>query len=276
MTSDPSVFGQAQQCSAEASGTWIAMSLYLVALIVTVSLAVFGWLRYQHSDKAFIKELRRRDGFARGPEIRQAVGPGAARKRTKKVRLTMSRPKAKDGALRLGEAEGVPVWASLEESLALLGPPRSGKGLHLLIGAIVDAPGPVITTSSRADNLAATWQLRAEKGPVALFDPQGLTGLPTTLKWSSITGCDHPRVANQRATSLITASGLGASSSNQEWKAPAVTIMECLLHAAALDNKTVDELMRWGNNPAEAIEAVLDSNRQGNTVGFGFEWGSVA
>lgn len=256
VTSDPSVFGQAQRCSAEASGTWIAMSLYLVALIVTVSLAVFGWLRYQQSDKAFIKELRRRDGFARGPEIRQAVGPGAARKRTKKVRPTMSRPKAKDGALRLGEAEGVPVWASLEESLALLGPPRSGKGLHLLIGAIVDAPGPVITTSSRADNLAATWQLRAEKGPVALFDPQGLTGLPTTLKWSPITGCDHPRVANQRATSLITASGLGASSSNQEWKAPAVTIMECLLHAAALDNKTVDELMRWGNNPAEAKEAV--------------------
>src|SRR5699024_3750088 len=45
VTSDRSVFGQAQRCSAEASGTWIAMSLYLVALIVTVSLAVFGWLR---------------------------------------------------------------------------------------------------------------------------------------------------------------------------------------------------------------------------------------
>src|SRR5699024_10230747 len=57
VTSDPSVFGQAQRCSAEASGTWIAMSLYLVALIVTVSLAVFGWLRYQQSDKAFIKEF---------------------------------------------------------------------------------------------------------------------------------------------------------------------------------------------------------------------------
>src|SRR5699024_11023164 len=170
----------------------------------------------QQSDKAFITELGGRDGFARGPEIRQAVGPGAARKRTKRVSPTMTRPKAKDGARRLREAEGVPAWTSSEESLAWLGTPRPGTGSHILSVAIVDAPGPVITTSSRADNLAATWQLRAEKGPVALFDPQGLTGLPTTLKWSPITGCEEPRVANQRATSLITASGLGASSSNQE------------------------------------------------------------
>ena len=32
--------------------------------------------------------------------------------------------------------------------------------------------------------------------------------------------------------------------------------MECLLHAAALGERTVDDLMRWGNNPAEAKEAV--------------------
>ncbi|HRO95395.1 TraM recognition domain-containing protein, partial [Citricoccus sp.] len=75
-------------------------------------------------------------------------------------------------------------------------------------------------------------------------------------KWSPITGCEVPRVANQRATSLISSSGLGASSTNAEWQAPAVTIMECLLHAAALGNRTVDDLMRWGNNPAEAKEAV--------------------
>jgi type IV secretion system protein VirD4 len=63
-------------------------------------------------------------------------------------------------------------------------------------------------------------------------------------------------VANQRAASLIGASGLGSSSSNAEWQAPAITIMECLLHAAALGERTVDDLMRWGNNPAEAKEAV--------------------
>ena len=39
------------------------------------------------------------------------------------------------------------VWASVEDSMLLLGPPRSGKGLHLVIPMILDAPGAVVTTS---------------------------------------------------------------------------------------------------------------------------------
>ncbi len=32
------------------------------------------------------------------------------------------------------------------DSMIILGPPRSGKGLHLAIPMILDAPGPVIYT----------------------------------------------------------------------------------------------------------------------------------
>ncbi|MGM7670252.1 type IV secretory system conjugative DNA transfer family protein [Microbacterium sp. A93] len=255
-TGEGTAFGSAAGCAAN-TGTLITVYIVLaVVLIVLIAVGVYGWARYQQSDKAFIRSIRWREGMARSPEIRRAVGATAARKKAKKVRPSLHRPQPADAALLLGAAEGCEVWSSLEESMVLIGPPRSGKGLHLLIGVILDAPGPVITTSSRADNLAATAALRAEKGPVALFDPQGLTGQPTTLKWSPITGCQVPRVANQRATSLISSSGLGASSTNAEWQAPAVTIMECLLHAAALGDRTVDDLMRWGNNPAEAKEAV--------------------
>lgn len=255
-TGEGTAFGAAAGCAAD-TGTLVTVYIVLVVVLVgLIGVGVYGWARYQQSDKAFIRGIRWREGMARSPEIRRAVGATAARKKAKKVRASLHRPQPADAALLLGTAEGCEVWSSLEESMVLIGPPRSGKGLHLLIGAILDAPGPVITTSSRADNLAATAALRAEKGPVALFDPQGLTGQPTTLKWSPITGCQVPRVANQRATSLISSSGLGASSSNAEWQAPAVTIMECLLHAAALEDRTVDDLMRWGNNPAEAKEAV--------------------
>src|SRR5690625_3862939 len=254
---DTSVFGSDGECSAEVTTIWTSLLMYLLVLIAAVAVIVWRRLRYLQSDAFFLKTLRHREGIARAPEIRKAVGTKATKKRTKKIRPTLSNPQARDGGLLLGHSEGSHVWASLEESICLIGPPRSGKGLHLLIGAILDAPGPVVTTSSRADNYAATAEIRKKNnGPVALFDPQGLTGMPTTLKWSPITGCEVPRVANQRATSLIGASGLGSSSSNQEWQAPAVTIMECLLHAAALDHRTVDELMRWGNNPAQAQEAV--------------------
>ncbi|MCK6214288.1 TraM recognition domain-containing protein [Micrococcus luteus] len=254
---DPAAFGTTVQgCTATTGGVigWL-IGLGVLALVL-IGVAVTACSRYQQSDKKFIKELREREGLARSAEITKTVGRKSVLSRVKKVRPSIKKPAITDGAMRLGKAEGVDVFASYEESVVLIGPPRSGKGVHLLIGAILDAPGPVITTSSRADNLGATAELRKKKGPVALFDPQGLTGQPSTLKWSPITGCEEPRVANQRAASLIGASGLGSSSSNAEWQAPAITIMECLLHAAALGERTVDDLMRWGNNPAEAKEAV--------------------
>ena len=254
---DPAAFGATVQgCTATTGGVigWL-IGLGVLALVL-IGVAVTAWSRYQQSDKKFIKELREREGLARSAEITKTVGRKSVLSRVKKVRPSIKKPAITDGAMRLGKAEGVDVFASYEESVVLIGPPRSGKGVHLLIGAILDAPGPVITTSSRADNLGATAELRKKKGPVALFDPQGLTGQPTTRKWSPIKGCAEPRGANKRGASLIGASGLGSSSSNAEWQAPAITIMECLLHAAALGERTVDDLMRWGNNPAEAKEAV--------------------
>ena len=69
--------------------------------------------------------------------------------------------------------------------MVLLGPPRSGKGVHIVINAILDAPGAVITTSTRPDNLTAALEARAKVGPVAVFDPQGLApGIPSATRWS--------------------------------------------------------------------------------------------
>jgi hypothetical protein len=56
------------------------------------------------------------------------------------------------------------VWASVEDSILLIGPPRSGKGLHVVINAILDAPGAVVTTSTRPDNLTATFRREAREG----------------------------------------------------------------------------------------------------------------
>ena len=82
-----------------------------------------------------------------------------------------------------------------------LGPPRSGKGYHLVIPAILDYPGAVITTSTRADNLSATMTARATEGrPVGVFDPQGLAaGVPSALRWSPVRGCEQPQTAMIRA-----------------------------------------------------------------------------
>ena len=157
------------------------------------------------------------------------------------------------------------MWASVEDSILLLGPPRSGKGLHVVINAILDAPGAVITTATRPDNIAATLTARQERGPVAVFDPQRLAeGLPAGLRWSPVRGCEDPLTAMIRATGLASATGLstGGVESGGFWEGKTRTALQALLHAAALDNRTPRELFGWTLSPSAAADAVaiLSSN----------------
>jgi hypothetical protein len=84
-----------------------------------------------------------------------------------------------DVGFRLGRSRGMVCWASVEDSILVLGPPRSGKGQSVTIPTILDAPGAVITTSSRPDNLAVTFSARSRRGRVVVFDPQGLAHAST-------------------------------------------------------------------------------------------------
>lgn len=256
---DPAVFGTTPNgCAASSTAVLIAWAVVAAVIITGTIMGVIAYRNYLQSDRYFVKAIQRRNGIAKRQEVKTIMGAKQARQMTAKIRPTLPKKQLSPqlGNIRLGNAEGVECWASMEDSLVLIGPPRSGKGVNVLANAIIDAPGPVITTSSRADNYAMTAGLRAKRGPVTLFDPQGLTGKPTTLKWSPITGCDSPQTANQRATSLISSAGLSEDSSNAEWRSPAVTIMQALLHACALVGESVDTLMLWGTSPAKARDAV--------------------
>jgi type IV secretory pathway TraG/TraD family ATPase VirD4 len=151
------------------------------------------------------------------------------------------------------------VWASVEDSILVLGPPRSGKGLHLVINAILDAPGPVITTSTRPDNLTATIEARRRRGPIAVFDPQRLTtGTDAGLRWSPIRGCQDPLTAMIRAAGLAGTTGFskGGVEDGSFWQDRTRSALQALLHAAALDNRSTRTVFEWSLNPAAAAEAV--------------------
>ena len=76
---------------------------------------------------------------------------------------------------------------------------------------ILDAPGAVVTTSTRPDNITVTHAARRSLGrPVAVFDPQGLAaGVPDGLRWSPVRGCDSPQTAMIRARGLSAGTGNG-------------------------------------------------------------------
>lgn len=163
---------------------------------------------------------------------------------------------SQDLGYHLGESGGVSCYCSVEDSVVVLGPPRAGKGLHLAIPMILDSPGAVLTTSTRPDNLTATMRRRALRGPVAVFDPQGLArGIPSATRWSPIRGCEHPHTAMVRAKALTSGTAAGTTDSNF-WQASAEQAVRCLLHAAALGGYTCSELYRWSLSAVHAREAV--------------------
>ena len=234
-------------------------------IITTVLIVVLGagvwwvWTKVRHHSQSVQTDPRRLQGIATSGEVSRVASDTALIKRAGTLRPSLDAPKPSDVGYMIGRSRGKRVWASVEDSILLVGPPRSGKGLHVVINAILDAPGAVVTTSTRPDNLTATLRARQRIGPVAVFDPQHLAeGLPAGLRWSPVRGCEDPLTAMIRATGL--ASGTGLSAGGVEgggfWEGKTRTALQALLHAAALDNRPPAELFRWTLDPTAAAEAV--------------------
>jgi type IV secretory pathway TraG/TraD family ATPase VirD4 len=235
---------------------WASAALLLAGLAAG---GAWGWVRWRAHSGRTAQDPRRIAGTAGRDEIRRAASGKALARRGAALRPSVPDPAPRDVGYLIGRARGREVWASVEDSVLLIGPPRSGKGLHIVINAILDAPGAVVTTSTRPDNLAATISARARRGPVAVFDPQQLAGgLPAGLRWSPVRGCERPLTAMIRAAGLASATGVGSGGVENGgfWEAKTRVALQALLHAAALDGRDAAELFRWTLDPNSAIDAV--------------------
>ena len=128
------------------------------ATIVVAGSAVLVWWRLWRSDVRGNRTTSpvRAEGLAPRNEVRRAVGARTLVARSGTLRPSLPYPRPADVGYHLGTSRGVGCWASVEDSMLLLGPPRSGKGRNVVIPMILDAPGAVVTTSTRPDNLAIT------------------------------------------------------------------------------------------------------------------------
>lgn len=232
----------------------------IIGTIVLIAAGIIAghllWESWKQSDAYQVRQLRVRDGLARGREVRLTFGAKARLKSAGTVRPLLQDARPEDVGLYVGMSHGRPTYLSIEDSVVVEGSPRSGKGFRLLIGAIIDWPGPLITTSTRNDNLAATMKMRAKVGTVTVFDPQGISGIANSMKINPIRGCEDPLVATQRASALLGGTSLGQSASNGEWAQEAEVLLSRLLMACALGGKDVTALRDWGASPALARPAV--------------------
>jgi type IV secretion system protein VirD4 len=237
--------------------TWLYWTSTASAIVVLSAAAAACWWVWTRSKDTRAHDPRRILGLASRTEVANVAGAKTLVARAGDLRPSLANPQVTELGHRLGTARGVDCYASVEDSMVLLGPPRSGKGVHIVINAILDAPGAVITTSTRPDNLTAALEARAKDGPVAVFDPQRLApGIPSATRWSPIRGCENPQTAMIRAKALTAGAASGTTDSNF-WQSSAEQAVRALLHAAALGNRSSADLYRWSLSAAQAREAVM-------------------
>jgi type IV secretion system protein VirD4 len=145
----------------------------------------------------------------------------------------------------------------LEEHALIMAPPRAGK-TGWLARVILRYPGAVVSTSTKADVFELTSGIRSQRGPVHVFNPQGIGGLPSTFRWNPLEGCQDPVVAIRRADGFAHAISMGSVEDASFWSSKASDYLRAMFCAAALTGTDLRAVARWilGNDATEAEEAL--------------------
>ncbi|WP_235948245.1 type IV secretory system conjugative DNA transfer family protein [Nocardia terrae] len=137
------------------------------------------------------------------------------------------------------------VWLQHRDGVIVHGPTGAGKTWRVAWQRVIDAPGFVLATTTKADLVAATLTERAARGRVAVFDPERLTGWPAGIAWSILAGCTDPDTAIRRADALARAMPLEGTRNGAYFEQKAATMLRCCLHAAALRELSIREVRVW-------------------------------
>ncbi|HEY2286231.1 MAG TPA: TraM recognition domain-containing protein, partial [Streptosporangiaceae bacterium] len=174
-------------------------------------------------------------------------------------------------AVRLGRAQyGRRCLARLEDQQLMIAPPRSGKS-GALADRLLGHPGPAIVTSTRADLYALTAAARSQRGPVYVFNPGYVGGLPGGFSWNLLDPCADLVMARRMAAWLTGAQfGGDGNLGNLEWFSSAgdAALMACL-HAAAIGGYTVTDVYAWCQLQGHEIPLRVLASRPGNELLIG-------
>jgi type IV secretion system protein VirD4 len=126
--------------------------------------------------------------------------------------------------------------------MAVVAAPRTGKSSGLVIPALLEHEGPVVTTSVRTDVAEHTIDRRRRLGRVWVWDPFGRD----SDDWDLLQGCESWEHALLVARWLGRAHKLGASSNQEYFDQEAEGLVAPYLHAAALTpDTTAAGVYRW-------------------------------
>ncbi|WP_170284660.1 type IV secretory system conjugative DNA transfer family protein [Kribbella amoyensis] len=264
---------------AQVSGWWwAAVTLGALAVLGTMARIVFS----RSSSRGLLRRLGRAgrvtDGLASSVDVYRAASARTLRKKTTQLRPSLAGEPLwrrrfvplTDLGVKVGRVGFVSVWSSVQDHTITFGGPRKGK-TQLLMNWVLDAPGAVITTSTKQDVVRDTATARAAAGPVWVFDPSGVITdgsevdeLVTDLggawvRFDPLRGCENAAVAMDRAADLVDGVGRNKSDGQGErWDGFAKQTLHSLLHAAALGGYSMYDVQQWVAHPSkDAADRVL-------------------
>ena len=175
-----------------------------------------------------------------------------------------------DYAVRLGRAQyGRRSYARMEDQILVLAPQRTGK-TGLIADRILSHPGPALATSTRPDLHNITAAARARRGPISVWNPQGVGGLPSTFAWSILDAC-RDLVMARRIAGWLAGAILPASSGkgNIEWfEKKGDVALAAMLWAAAVSGHTISDVFNWAQLDGHETALQVLATHPGATPGL--------
>lgn len=184
-------------------------------------------------------------GFAGWSTLRREYGRGRPRKIAKHIRPSLTWSDRWFGDPRqysVDHGKAHRAWcgfratvrSSFQDNSLVLGPAQEGKSA-LAVYYAWDAPGPLVSTTIRADLLEASGGYRSTLGDLHVWNPAGIGHIGSTFRWNIIEGCEDFSVATGRAYTLAYASNSKGLSDAAFWKNQAATALAAYMHAAGLE-----------------------------------------
>lgn len=222
------------------AGFYIAALLVLAAM-AAATLAVARWRSRARPVK----------GFASRAQLTRNLSATAALAKAKRLRPDLTgRRTVADVAVPLGTAipARLPLYASIENSVAVFAAPRQGKSSQVIIPWLHQWNGPALVTSVRGDVIENTLTLRQAQsnGPIGIIDLSN-AGWPHRLRWSHLVGCGKYEKARQRADIMVQVGKQdGGDSTNAGFFGmSAVNLLAGWLHVAAITGRTMNDVLKW-------------------------------
>ncbi|GGJ73137.1 type IV secretory system conjugative DNA transfer family protein [Glutamicibacter ardleyensis] len=240
------------------AASWFILGAFAVLLIAGYVLITELWISPRKNTTTFNPQgaaITSMMGFtAAWHKARQIYGPSVTKK-TSEAFIAL--------AVYTNASKKVPLYIQLEDSLWVYAPARGGKTSSIVVPMVLGAPGPVLATSTKPDVVAWTATAREKQGQVFVCDWENITGWPNTVKWTPIYGCEDEDEALERGKAWANAAPMEGTKNGSWFSAKAGSVLGRLLHAAALEDRTMDDLLLWifdSHNP-EPITILEDHHK---------------